>query len=150
MTVASESRRRGRGRRACFACFACPSLVQRRATDTARIVFVRYVPFPKGLSLPSIEAELAAIAERLPGAFLVVDSLRGLMTRLSPARKPLHPHDPQDVEYVSAPFMEADKKRGLTVGIIDHAKKSGSDTDKYSTAGAGAKEAAVDAVYFWT
>lgn len=111
---------------------------------------LHYIPFPKGLTLDTMGGHLDDIAEALPGAFVVVDSLRGLLTRLSPPGNPLNPNDHQAIEAVAAPFMEAVKTRGLTVGIIDHAKKTGSEDDEYSTAGAGAKEAAVDAVYFWT
>lgn len=111
---------------------------------------LHYVPFPKGLGLDTMRGQLEEMADALPGAFVVADSLRGLLTRLSPPGDPLNPNDHQAIESVAAPFMEAVKTRGLTVGIIDHAKKTGSDSDEYSTAGAGAKEAAVDAVYFWT
>ena len=105
---------------------------------------------PLGLSIDSLHDDLDEIADALPGAFVVIDSLRGFMARLSPLGRPLDPNAHQDIESVCAPLTYGAKRRGLTVGIIDHAKKTGSDTDEYSTAGAGAKEAAVDAVYFWT
>jgi hypothetical protein len=111
---------------------------------------LHYVELPRDLALSRLRDDLEAIADELPGAFVVIDSLRGLMSRLSPPGQQLNPNDHQDIEAVCAPLMDAAKTRGLTVGIIDHAKKTGSDSDEYSTAGAGAKEAAVDAVYFWT
>lgn len=113
---------------------------------------LHYLPFPSPgtLKLDRLRGELENVAEQLPGAFVVVDSLRGLMSRASPSGRRLNYNDQGDVEDVGAPFMEAAKQAGLTVGIIDHAKKTGSDSDEYSTAGSGGKEAAVDAVYFWT
>jgi hypothetical protein len=112
--------------------------------------YLHYIQFPKGLTLENLRDELEALADALPGAFVVMDSLRGLMTRLSPPGNPLNPNDHQAIEAVCGPMMEAAKTSGLSIGIIDHAKKTGNDKDEYSTAGAGAKEAAVDAVYFWT
>lgn len=111
---------------------------------------LHYIPFPKGLKLDSLRAELEAIADKLPGAFVVIDSLRGAIARLSPPREPLKVNDPQSIEDVCGPMMEVAKTRAITVGIIDHSTKVGTDQDEYSTAGSAAKEQAVDAVYFWT
>ena len=112
---------------------------------------IHYVELPRNLAIGRLRDDLEQVAAALPGAFVVMDSLRGLMARLSAGRRePLNPNSHQDVEAVCAPLNDAAKTCGLTVGIIDHAKKGGSDSDEYSTAGAGAKEAAVDAVYFWT
>lgn len=112
--------------------------------------FLHYVEFPRGLSVEGMADELDAIAEELPEAFVIVDSLRGYMARLSPSGRPQDPNAAQDIESVCSPLMAAAKKRGLTVGIIDHAKKGATDSDEYSTSGSQAKEAGVDAVYFWT
>jgi KaiC/GvpD/RAD55 family RecA-like ATPase len=108
------------------------------------------VPFPQGLTLENIRAELEGIAKRTPGALVIVDSLRGAIARLSPPSDPLKVNDPQSIERVCQPFMEAAKTLGLTVCIIDHPTKIGNDVAEYSTANSAAKEAAVDAVYFWT
>lgn len=110
-----------------------------------------YIQFPAGLSLDGFGDQLRQIAEMLPGAFVVVDSLRGLLGRLTPSgRPPLNPNDHQDMEAAFGPLMEAVKTSGLTICVIDHAKKGAKDSDEFATAGAAAKEAAVDAVYFWT
>lgn len=111
---------------------------------------LHYIESPRNLSLRGMAAELDAVAEALPGAFVIVDSLRGYMARVSPEGRPLNPDRQEDIEAVCAPLSDAAHAQGLTVGIIDHAKKNGSDDDEYSTAGSLAKEAAVDAVYFWT
>jgi KaiC/GvpD/RAD55 family RecA-like ATPase len=111
---------------------------------------LHYIPFPRELSLDSLHTELEAIADALPGAFVVIDSLRGAIARLSPSADPLKVNDPQSIERVCGPMMEVAKTRGVTVGIIDHSTKVGTDQDEYSTAGSAAKEQAVDAVYFWT
>jgi hypothetical protein len=111
---------------------------------------LHYVPFPKHLTLESLRPELEDIAEKLPGAFVVIDSLRGAIARLSPAGDPLRVNDQTSIERVCGPIMEVVKSDRITVGIIDHSTKIGTDQDEYSTAGSGAKEQAVDAVYFWT
>ncbi len=110
---------------------------------------LHYIPFPK-LALADLGGELETIAERLPGAFVIVDSLRGAIARLSPAGDPLKVNDQQSIERVCGPIMQVCKSQKITVGIIDHATKPGNDQDGYSTSGSQAKEAAVGAVYFWT
>jgi hypothetical protein len=112
--------------------------------------YLHYVSFPKNLTLKNLSAELEDIAEQLPRAFVVVDSLRGAIARLSPASDPLKLNDPQSIERAVGPMMEVAKTRRITVGIIDHSTKIGSDQDEYSTSNSGAKEQVVDAVYFWT
>jgi KaiC/GvpD/RAD55 family RecA-like ATPase len=111
---------------------------------------LHYVPFPKHLTLEGLRAELEDIAARLPGAFVVIDSLRAAIARLSPPGDPLKVNDQTSIERVCGPIMEVVKRDGITVGIIDHSTKIGTDQDEYSTSGAAAKEQAVDAVYFWT
>jgi hypothetical protein len=111
---------------------------------------LHYIPFPKNLTLESLRPELENIARQLPGAFVVFDSLRGAIARLSPPGDPLKVNDQTSIERVCGPMMEVVKSDRLTIGIIDHATKVGNDQDEYSTSGSGAKEAAVDAVYFWT
>jgi hypothetical protein len=125
--------------------------LERFSADPAAVdEHFHYLPFVRGLTLDNLYAELEGVAQRTPGAFLIVDSLRGLIARLSPSNDPLKVNDPQSIERVCQPFMEASKQLGLTVCIIDHPTKVGDDTGEYSTANSGAKEAAVDAVYFWT
>lgn len=111
---------------------------------------LHYIDSPRRLTLDGMRAELDAIAEALPNAFVVIDSLRGYMARLSTSARALDPNAAADVEAVCAPLNDAAHEHGLTVGVIDHAKKGASDSDEYSTSGSQAKEAAVDAVYFWT
>jgi hypothetical protein len=112
---------------------------------------LHYVPFPQGLRLDRLRDQLEQIAAELPGAFVVVDSLRGLLSAIDPGgRQPLNVNDPLSIEGALQPFNAAAKDSGVTIGIIDHAKKGATDSDEYSTANAAAKEQVVDAVYFWT
>jgi hypothetical protein len=80
-------------------------------------------PKPHGLTLDNLPAELKGIAERTPGALVIVDSLRGAIARLSPTGDPLKVDDLQRVEEVCQPLMEAAKTLGLTICIIDHRRR---------------------------
>jgi hypothetical protein len=108
-----------------------------------------YIPFPTGIDSPEVcQRQLEEIAEAYPEAVVVVDSLRGFFARISSVGASIN--DQTDVENALRPLMAAAKTRRLTVLVIDHPRKDGSNTDEYSTGGAGAKEAAADAVYFVT
>jgi KaiC/GvpD/RAD55 family RecA-like ATPase len=109
----------------------------------------KYIPFPKGLTLANFRGQLESVAEAHPGATLVVDSLRGLFTRLSMTGKtPLSINDPTSIEQVLGPLSEVVKTANLTAVVIDHAKKVGTSDDEYATAGSAGKEQVADAVYF--
>lgn len=109
-----------------------------------------YIPWPKGLTLWNFQSELEDIAAGLPGAFVVVDSLRTLLSKLSLPGEPLKVNDDGSIGMVCDPMMDVVKSKGITIGIIDRPTKQGTDADEYSTSGSGGKEFAVDAVYFWT
>lgn len=116
--------------------------------DAAR--FLTYVPFPKDLAKPNeLRAEFASIAEALPGAFIVLDSLRTFMARFA-----LNPNHDVDIEQFCGPIMAAIKTapegQRPTVGIIDHANRKGTKDDEFVAAGSFAKPAAVDGAYFFT
>jgi hypothetical protein len=109
---------------------------------------LHYVPFPRSLRLDSLRDELDAIRDALPGAFVVIDSLRSLMARFG-----LNPEKNVEVERVFGPIMAAVKSGTpdgrLTVGVIDHANRNTREGDAYVASGAAAKAQAVDAVYFF-
>jgi Mrp family chromosome partitioning ATPase len=108
-----------------------------------------YIPFATGIDSPEVfQRQLEEIADAHPAAVVVVDSLRGLFARVSATGASIN--DQTDVENALRPLMAAAKTSGLTVLVIDHPRKDGSAADEYSTGGAGAKEAAADAVYFLT
>jgi hypothetical protein len=108
-----------------------------------------YVRFPRGLKLDNLEDRLAEIAAPYPGALLVLDSLRGLFAQLSgTSRHPLEINNPVHIEQVLSPVHAAVKRHGLTVLLLDHAKKGAGKDDTYSLANSAAKEQIADAVYF--
>jgi hypothetical protein len=110
--------------------------------------YLYYVPFPDRLGKPSdLRAEFAAIAAALPGAFIVLDSLRTFMARLG-----LNPNVDVEVEQFLGPIMGAVKTAAErpTVGVIDHANRKGNASDDFVAAGSFAKPAAVDGAYFFT
>jgi hypothetical protein len=78
---------------------------------------LHYVELPLGLSIDGLHDDLDEIADALPGAFVVIDSLRGFMARLSPAGRPLDPNAHQDIESVCAPLTYGAKRRGLTWAV---------------------------------
>src|SRR5205823_5413333 len=84
----------------------------------------------------------------LPGAFVVLDSLRSLMARFG-----LNPEKNVEVEQVFGPIMASVKSRQpdgrLTVGVIDHSNRNTREGDPYVATGAAAKAQAVDVVYFF-
>ncbi len=98
---------------------------------TAEELF-HYAPFPL-----HVEDHLAAVAERWPGALVVLDSMsKGL------AFAGIDENDNAEVTKWTAKVVRACKDRVMPIVIIDHITKSGTDSD-YSR-GAGAKLADVD------
>ena len=108
-----------------------------------------YVPFPaERPSLDGLRAEVEAVAEEFPGAFIVLDSLRSFMSAYK-----LSPNADVEVGQFLGPVMGAVKNlpadKRVTVGIIDHSNRATRDGDEYAAAGSFAKAAGVDAVYFF-
>jgi len=107
-----------------------------------------YVPFPRELRLDGLREECDSIREQLPGAFVVIDSLRSLMARFG-----LNPEKNVEVERVFGPLMASvksgDAEGRITVGVIDHSNRGTRETDAYVASGAAAKAQGVDAVYFF-
>jgi hypothetical protein len=110
--------------------------------------YLFYVPFPRDLRLDALREEFDAIRTQLPGAFVVIDSLRSLMARFG-----LNPEKNVEVERVFGPLMASvksgDTEDRITVGVIDHANRATREGDAYVASGAAAKAQAVDAVYFF-
>lgn len=108
-----------------------------------------YVPFPTDLSEPAkLRPEVDAITRELPGALIVLDSMRTFMSRFG-----LSPNVDVDIEQFLGPIMGAVKNAARperpTVAVIDHSKRTTQGTDEYVAAGSAAKPAAVDAAYFF-
>lgn len=107
-----------------------------------------YVPFPRDLRLDGLREEFDSIRAQLPGAFVVIDSLRSLMARFG-----LNPEKNVEVERVFGPLMASvksgDTEGRITVGVIDHSNRATVEGDAYVASGAAAKAQAVDAVYFF-
>lgn len=108
-----------------------------------------YVPFPAARpTLDELRREFEAIAAELPGAFVVIDSLRSFMSVYG-----LNPNADVEVEQFLGPIMGAVKnlpvEDRITVGIIDHSNRKTAEGDEYAAAGSQAKAAGVDAVYFF-
>ncbi len=105
-----------------------------------------YVPFPKLPAVDDLQEEFEHIAETLPGALVVMDSLRTFM-----AKYRLDPNKDVDVEAFLGPIMAAVKAQGsqMTVGVIDHANRTTKSGDQYAAGGAAAKAQAVDNTYYF-
>lgn len=110
-----------------------------------------YIPKPI-LALKDFTTDLEAVGDMYPEAFVVIDSLRGLMAMIDPNEKnrQFSVNDTQTIERAEGPILDAVHSRDITVGIIDHATKAGSDDDRYGSLGSGAKQAIVDVEYFLT
>lgn len=111
--------------------------------------FLHYIPFPREMgSTDLLYDEFSAMREELPGAFVVLDSLRSYLARFK-----LNPEKNVEVEEFFGPIMAAVKsgevEGRLTVAPIDHSNRNTKSTDDYVASGAAAKAQAVDAVYFW-
>lgn len=109
---------------------------------------LHYVPFPALGTPADLRAEFDAIGAALPGALVVLDSLRTFMAKYG-----LNPEKNVEVEQMLGPIMasvkNAEAGKRITVGIIDHANRNTRGTDAYVASGAAAKAQAVDAVYFF-
>lgn len=94
--------------------------------------FFHYAPFPV-----QAEEHLAAVAERWPGALVILDSLSKALAALG-----IGENDNSEVTSWTTKVVRACKTNDLPIVIIDHITKGGTDSD-YSR-GAGAKLADVD------
>jgi 5S rRNA maturation endonuclease (ribonuclease M5) len=108
-----------------------------------------YVPFPSLPKLDTLRNEFEAIQRALPGALVVVDSLRSLIAHYG-----LDVKDPSSIEKVLGAMMGAVKKPApdtvpLTVVVLDHASMGTTAQSTYVAAWNAAKAQAVDAVYYW-
>jgi hypothetical protein len=114
--------------------------------DLVRAQF-KYLPFVKGLSTETMYRQLRRQVEQNPGVIVIVDSFRGYFARVGDG---MNVKDRTDMERVLNPIREAIEDGNLTVAVIDHTTKNGSENDTYATADSGAKEEIYDAVYFVT
>lgn len=107
-----------------------------------------YVPFPRDLRLDGLREEFDLIRAQLPGAFVVIDSLRSLLARFG-----LNPEKNAEVERALGPVMASvkggDTEGRITVGVIDHSNRATVEGDAYVASGAAAKAQVVDVVYFF-
>jgi hypothetical protein len=94
--------------------------------------YFHYAPFPM-----QAEEHLAAVAERWPGALVILDSLSKALAALG-----IGENDNSEVTTWTTKVVRACKTNDLPIVIIDHITKAGTDSD-YSR-GAGAKLADVD------
>jgi hypothetical protein len=90
-----------------------------------------YVPFPRELAKPAeLRPEIEAITRELPGAFIVLDSMRTFMARFG-----LSPNVDVEVEQFLGPIMGAVKGTPVaerpTVAVIDHSNRATRGGDEY-------------------
>jgi hypothetical protein len=112
----------------------------------------RFHYFPKpDMSLKDFTRDLEAVGNTYPEVFVVIDSLRGLMTILDPGQQDRFDMNAQmTIEKAEGPIMKVVQTHKMTVGIIDHSTKTGSEYERYASSGSGAKQAVVDVEYFWS
>jgi len=111
--------------------------------------YLHYIPFPKNMGTTAdLQEQFEGLREELPGALVVLDSLRSYMARFK-----LDPEKNVQVEEFFGPVMAAVKsgpmEGRITVEVIDHSNRATRGTDDYVASGAAAKAQAVDAVYYW-
>lgn len=107
--------------------------------------YVIYLPRP-AIELKDIGPVFQEIRRRFPGALVVIDSARSLISMFG-----LNPDKAEDIERCFGPVASAvqDGERGsITVGVIDHSNRAGKSTDEHVLAGSHAKGAVADVVYF--
>jgi AAA domain len=106
-----------------------------------------YVPFPSGMPVDELEAEIAAWAAIMPAGLLIYDSLR---TLLGAAK--LSSNSDTDIELALGPIMRAVKNQAdegqFAALIIDHANRATRASDLFAHGGSQAKSAAVDTTYY--
>src|SRR5450759_254467 len=94
--------------------------LKRLGADPERLdALFYYVPWAKGLTLANFQDELEDIATSLPGAFVVIDSLRTLLSKLSLPGNPLKVNDEGSIGLVCDPMMDVVKSKDIVIGIID-------------------------------
>lgn len=104
-----------------------------------------YVPRPATPPLTELRSEFEALAAALPGALIILDSLRTFMARYG-----LNPNADVDVEQFFGPLTavaQAPAERPITIGVIDHSNRATRAEDIFAAGGSQAKAAVVDNVY---